>query len=187
MNAGTRRAGFTLLEMLAVIVIIGVVSLWVLPNLGFTASENLRDDARELAGALELARQRTVMTGIPHRITIDLDASTWLVEVEREVADLEPSVALPGSSTIDLSPPADAQRVFEPMGGDYGHLTSLRRGAYFAEIATEQAVIESGQVTVGFDRDGSAEPTEILLEEPGGAAFVLELRPLADAVRVRDA
>jgi hypothetical protein len=47
--------------------------------------------------------------------------------------------------------------------------------------------VEHERVSVGFERDGSADPAQVTLVDPDGYALVLDVRPLADAVVVRDA
>jgi type II secretion system protein H len=74
-----RRAAFTLIEMIAVVAIFALLAAFVAPNLGILSSRRLEQEAQRLSGQLELARQRTVVTGIPHRLAIDLDrGSYWL-------------------------------------------------------------------------------------------------------------
>ena len=72
-RAGPRSAhGFTLIEMIAVVAIMALLIALVAPGLGTLSGRRLQHTAEALAGSLELARQRTVITGIPHRVRIDL-------------------------------------------------------------------------------------------------------------------
>lgn len=188
---GRRRAAFTLLEMLAVLVIIGLIAGIVIPNVGLTGAQALDDHARRLAADLEFARQRTVMTGIPHRLLLDLDTGSWQVEWLREDEEPAPEAGAAGAPAtgrqgLDLAPPARARGAFEPLPSAVGRAERLDEGIVFAGVGTPDGVISEDQVAVTFERDGTAEPAEIVLRGAGGAGVVLEVRPLADAVRIRD-
>jgi type II secretion system protein H len=185
-----RRAGFTLLEMLAVVMIIGLISSLVLPGFGFATARALDDQAQELAAGLEFARQRTVMTAVPHRVVLDLDAQAWWVEWQPapEVPDAAAvDEAERKSGRIDLSPPPTQASEFVALASGAGRRARLPDGVFLASVSTPEGVVERERVAVAFERDGSADPTEITLLEEGGTARVLQVRPLADAVRILDA
>ncbi len=185
----TRRAGFTLLELLAVIVILGVASTLVLPSLGVTASARVREDARDLAGGIELARQRTVMTGIPHRVQLDLEGGRWWVEwqLQQEAeADAAPEDAF-GRGGVDLSPPPGPNADWERLPSAFGASQALRNGSFFRGVELGYTTVERGLYPLEFAFDGSAEPARIRVEEVGGYALVLVVRALVDAVEVEDA
>ncbi|HXI19528.1 MAG TPA: prepilin-type N-terminal cleavage/methylation domain-containing protein, partial [Gemmatimonadales bacterium] len=68
-----RHHGFTLIEILAVVAILALMTTFVAPNLGAVRDRRLRSEAQALVATLELARQRSVVTGVPHRVLFDLD------------------------------------------------------------------------------------------------------------------
>ncbi len=192
MSERRRGGAFTLIELLAVVLILGLVAGLVLPNLGLLSTLALGDQARHLAADLEFARQRTVMTGIRHRMLLDLDRGAWWLEWEvaddslAEPAAPEPSA--PGASRlIDLSPPRAAALAFRPLPSGLGRPSLLDDDLYFTGVETTAGRIESGQVFVTFARDGAAEPTVVGLGTENGEELRLEILPLADAVQVRDA
>jgi len=176
-----------------VLVIIGLIAGIVIPNVGLTAAQSLDDHARRLAADLEFARQRTVMTGVPHRLLLDLDTREWQVEwqhaeeeAEEGAAPEPPDAPVVGRQGLDLSPPARAAGEFVPLPSVVGRAERLDEGIFFAGVATSSGVVTEDRVAVTFERDGTAEPAEITLRGPSGAGVVLEVRPLADAVRIRD-
>lgn len=185
-----RRAAFTLLEMLAVVFIIGMLAVMVVPNLGIGARV-CRDQAHALAADLEFARQRTVMTGIPHRVVLDLNAGSWWVEWQappapppkKDVPDPRPRDGGP----VDLTPPARPDGAFVPLPSGAGRAGTLQHGVRIGSVKTEAGVVEKDQVSVTFARDGSVDPTQVTLLDDKGDGFVLDIRALADAVVVRHA
>jgi len=192
--------------MLAVVVIIGLVSALVLPQVGIIGSRSLDDQAAKLAADLEFARQRTVMTSIPHRVLLDLERGTWRLEwrppaeddsQERDGGGLggagagfgagEAREARAGRVAVDLTPPRRQRGEFEPLPTSYARRAELGTEVFFGAVETATGPVTRGEVSIAFERDGTAEPATIRLEELGGFAVELEVRPLADAVVVRDA
>ena len=79
-RARNRRAGFTLIETIAVVAIIAMVFALGVPRLGGRSFDPLHNEAEEIADRLRFARQRAVMTGVPHRLLIDLEQGGYLIE-----------------------------------------------------------------------------------------------------------
>lgn len=186
MDEARHRQGFTLLEMLAVVVIIGLLASIVMPNLGVRESRALDDQVRGLANDLEFARQRTIMTGIRHRLLIDLDRGQYEIQWQ-QAEEEEAEDRYTDDGRIDLSPPTTAAAEFRPLDSTLGRAATLREGILFESVETADGLISSGEVTVGFERDGTADPTTIVLAYLDGDARILEVLPLADAVRIDDA
>ncbi len=51
-----------------------------LPNFGALQSHKLRNAAERIVERVDFGRQRAVMTGVPHRLAVDLDAGTYKLE-----------------------------------------------------------------------------------------------------------
>ncbi len=190
-----RRSGFTLIEILAVVAIFALLTALIAPNLGSLSSRTLRQRAESIAASLELARQRSVLTGIPHRLLIDLDQSTyrleWFVtEVEAggEAAESEPEpLDVRGQSPIPMAAPRAETRAYRPLPGLMGRFERLEDSLVFAGIETPEGWIDQGRVFVSFARDGTASYTALYLDDESGRSVVLDVLPLADTVRVSDA
>ncbi|MGH7337881.1 MAG: hypothetical protein ACREI7_09900, partial [Myxococcota bacterium] len=67
----------------------------------------------------------------------------------------------------------------------FGNLQVVADPFYFEAVETAQGRIEKGEVSVEFARDGSAEYTEIYLEEAQGDRIALDIHPLDERVRIR--
>lgn len=187
-----RGDGFTLIEILAVVAILALVATFVAPNLGMLRDRRLNAEARDLAAKLELARQRSVVTGVPHRVFFDLEDVGYRVEWLGESAsaipprtDLE-ELDLRGASPLPLSAPQGEEIEFQPIPGLMGRFTWLPDPIIFGGLETEDGWIERGDTFVEFARDGSAPYTEIVIEDDSGREVVLAVLPLDDAVRWLD-
>jgi type II secretory pathway pseudopilin PulG len=186
-----------LIEMLAVVAILALVAGIVLPGLGVTSGRALRYEAQRLAADLELARERSAMLGVPHRISIDLDGGTWRTEwfvTEAEaLGEVEPADApLAGEpededGRLDLAPPRGEEADYYPAPTSGGRDTRLEANAVFLRIDTSAGPVTRGRVAVIFERDGSTDPVSIVLRDEDGREVALDVEALDEVVRLRDA
>lgn len=186
-----RAAGFTLIEMLAVVAIFALMAALVAPNLDLVSRRALRHDAETLAARLELARQRSVVTSVPHRVVLDLEGGRWQLQWLRGGAGEPPPPAEeelldPGRASLSLDAPAFAELAYAPLQGPLGRWTALDDDVVFNGVETPQGWIERGEAYVAFERDGSASYSLIELGNEDGDVLELEVLPLADTVRIRD-
>jgi len=184
--------GFTLIEMLAVMAIIALVVGIALPNFGLRSRRAMEDEAKQLAANLEFARQRSVMTGIPHRLVIDVEGGSywleWLVSEARARGEEDlpelPVYELGGREQIPMAAPRSAERSYQALPGSLGHAASLRGMVRIDGVETAGGFLERGLVNVGFERDGTSESVRILLSDEDGNSIGIEVAPLADTVRI---
>jgi len=182
------RRGFTLIEMMAVVVLAALLLSVALPDFGAISRANLRSQSKLLGATIELARQRAVVTGKPHRLVVDLDAAAYHLEWRME-ATPEPALDAPLSyedrRALLVAPPAP-EWSFEPIPVLAGSLTALQEPLYFAGVDTPAGWIDSGTVYVHFEDDGTADPSTIVMSDDVENRKTLEILPLAEAVRIRD-
>ena len=111
-----RRVGFTLLELLAVLLIGALLMSFVVPSFSTLNSRALRQDAERIVAIADLGRQRAVVTGIPHRMVIDLDNGSYTLEwmtsagESQTTSQIEDSALQPFTSTVSLEPPVSRCR-----------------------------------------------------------------------------
>ncbi|MDU0458254.1 MAG: prepilin-type N-terminal cleavage/methylation domain-containing protein [Geobacteraceae bacterium] len=65
------RSGFTLIEIVVVMVIIGMVMMLVIPRLPSSDSENLKISARTMAASLRYLQERAATTGAGYYLTFE--------------------------------------------------------------------------------------------------------------------
>lgn len=86
------RAGFTLIEIVVVMVIIGMVMLLVLPRLPSSDGENLKISARTLASTLRYLQERAATSGTGYYLALEPGTeSVKIVEIGADGSDKEPS------------------------------------------------------------------------------------------------
>ena len=72
MKTHNARSGFTLIEMVVVVLILSLAAALVLPRLPATDTANLRGSARSLAAAIRYLGDLSITTKTPHRLHLNL-------------------------------------------------------------------------------------------------------------------
>jgi len=185
------RAGFTLLEILAVLLIAGLLMSVTLPDFHALHAHKLQDAADQIIERIDFGRQRAVMTGVAHRLAVDLDSGTYRLEWQGGgVKDAAPKRKADPDLEVDaklfLAPPPLVERVFHALQGPLGKDEALGDGIEFSRIETPGGDVDFGEAFITFESDGTSEYTVLVLDEPGGQELALEILPLADAVRILD-
>lgn len=198
-----RRSGFTLIEMMAVVVIMGLIFAAGIPRLGSSKIRVLKRESESIASSLEFARQRAVMTGTPHRLFVDLvDGGyrvEWLVSEERAFSstgggdDSFDFSALgdtsdPGDEEerLDLRPPPREEREFYPVPNrQLGAFTWIDDALYFVGLDSPSGWIEGGDVAIVFQADGTTEFSLLEIADADDNHMTLEIEPLLDRIRRR--
>lgn len=97
-----RCAGYTIIELVIVVAILGVIAAVAVPSLSSGSDAKLRLAATEVASAIRFARSEAIRTGEGHGLTISQETQTVTVEKY----DLTTS---PISTLYTLSQPIDKQ------------------------------------------------------------------------------
>lgn len=189
-----RGAGFTLIEVMAAVALMALLAAMIGPRVAALTSRDLRREAEELGRLMELGRQRAVVMGIPHRVLLDLDEVSYTLEwAPRERPEPAP-VPEPGQQPatgaeepLDLSAPYQEDRAFSPLVGMLGDTVLVSDDVVITGVDTAEGYLEQGQVEVTFETDGTASAAAIYLENEADRSLVLEVLPLADRVRIRNA
>ncbi len=190
----TLSRGFTLIEILAVVLIMGFVMGMVFPSLRSTSEAARHDQALSLATSLEYARQRAIMTGKIHRVLIDVDATMYRVEWyvlqgvsgERDSLAARRRAALEGDEDALLLAPPNRPYEYEPIPNKFGIDKLLKDPFYFDGVDTPDGWLNEGQVAIVFDRDGTTDTSQIVISDPDGFATTLDILPLLETVRIRE-
>jgi prepilin-type N-terminal cleavage/methylation domain-containing protein len=199
------RAGFTLIEIIAVVAIIGMFFAIGIPRPSFDA---LEDEAEHIAQSLRFARQRAIMTGVPHRVLIDLEEGgyliEWFVSEERAfaaVGDGENDFDL-GSSfddsfqvgetydetpAVDLFPTRTSERTYHPIPNrEMGSFSWLDDELYFVGVEGATGWVEGGDYPIVFYVDGTTDATLLEMADAEDHHLTLEIEPILERVRVRE-
>ena len=177
-----RRAGFTLLEIVIVVGLIGLLTVVLMPSFG-SFSRALDNAGSTVKADLRYTSQRAIATGRLHRWIIDLDEQLFRVEVQQDLREQQETQLPTHAELLDLAPP---QRAYEylPVNNTTGDWRWLGEDGVMVERLTiGEDEYDEGVVSIAFAGDGGADPAEIELADEYG--YRMRLRVLAFTGEVR--
>ncbi|MCH2139171.1 MAG: GspH/FimT family pseudopilin [Phycisphaerales bacterium] len=156
MNTRTRQhGGYTLVEMMVTLIILGVAAALLVPTLGGFGSIETQSAVRRLVSDIAFAQSEAVAHQEFHRVVFHDDGSGWsLVRVE-QATFFDPFA--PGTAEY-LTDPARVNR----GGGDF--IVDLAADSRFQSVAVESVATAEGVRIVTFDPLGGT------VAAPGTAA-----------------
>ena len=178
-----RRRGFTLIELMVVIVLIAILSVMILPEMRGSLEEvQLRSNARKLVTACDIAFSRAVATGQTRRLEFDRSTGRYQVLAGSNggtAASAQKNEDTPGGTgTVDLRIKVELRRV-ESAGA--GNATRVSPAAGID--AAPAGPIDTG---IDFFADGTADASEFVLEDRAGFRLALRINPVTARVRLRE-
>ncbi len=156
--------GFTLLELIVVMVLIGLTTSFALPQLGgFLGADQMKTTARRLVGLVHqtagLARREQAAYLLSYEGSAHRFVARAETEPEQSSTEAEPK-------TLSLSVPASVS--IGEFWSWYGGVQSQNQGK------------------IRFSKEGYIEPTILYLARDDGREMSLVLSPFLGTVRVRD-
>ncbi|HZM02633.1 MAG TPA: GspH/FimT family pseudopilin [Candidatus Saccharimonadales bacterium] len=153
------RAGFTLIELMVVVVLIAIMSVMILGEMTGTFQDALlRSSSRQLISVFNLASSRAISVNRQHRVRLDRATGRYLVEKRER-----------GNEFVPL----------KDVAGGEGTLDS--RISIHVE---EPGETESSSDTVSFFADGTADSREVELRDRAGFGLALRVSPITSRVQI---
>ena len=175
-NHQLSRRGFTLVEMLCVVVVLGIAATLVIPGIAGRADLKLAAAARVVVSQLQYAQSRAITTQRPHLVAFDADAQTLTV------------LAVPegGGEPAAIVHPAD-QRPFVTRLGPGGEIDGVTLAGIDVDGRTVLAFDEMGE-PLACDLDGTGRlalpaPAVVTLEV-GAEQLEIHVQPFTGEVGV---
>jgi prepilin-type N-terminal cleavage/methylation domain-containing protein len=141
----TREAGFSLIELLIVVAILGLVGIIAVPSITNTFRFSVQSSARELATLVKEASNASQITGKTYRIAYDIKNSQYWAEStsEQPLLSSEESEKLDRQRESIFSKAKDAEKKKKGPFSQDSMLTKKKRslpiGVKFKDVYTEQS------------------------------------------------
>lgn len=165
-------AGFTFIELAAVIIIMGMLLLLVMPSMdGLTVRLRLQSAARRLASESSLARSQAILTGRTYGLRYDLDNNRFWV-------------ALPKTGEDDLTYFSEQDGEFVEHGRASTSEWYLPKGVRFKDISFGDEAHQSGLIYVEVPPFGSGFAHLIHLESVDGDEQTVEVNGLTGLAEI---
>ena len=137
------RQGFTLVELLVVVALIGLITFVSLPSIQSALQVSLNSATRELASTIKEAYNSAMITGKVYRVAYDLKASQFWVESGPSNALLETEQSLEKKKRKArfslFKDQADERSPFQMDKDITRKKKELPRGVEFSDILTESS------------------------------------------------
>lgn len=209
MRAQRLQAAFTLIEIMAVVILLGIMAGIAIPALQTKTAYGLHTQADALIATLELARTRAAVTGRTQRVHLQLNRSEaekrnqdvadfYFIEWITPIADDESHDSTQKSdalmsvhtqkSDLQLTPPSHdtLEAEYQPIPGQFGRPQAFEREVFVETVEAPEGAYSQGSLYIYFYSDGSADPVQIVLGNDAGHRLRLEVQALADAIRVTE-
>jgi prepilin-type N-terminal cleavage/methylation domain-containing protein len=169
--SGVSSRAFTLIELMTVIVIIGITTAMIIPEMRGTFEDALlRSTSRNLVSAFDLASSRAVSLNQPHRVRLDATSKCYLLE--RQVRQGSREEYVPVTDVSGCKGGLDSRISIEIRRADEDSGTSPAG----AEPNPSDAI--------AFYADGTADAAVVVLKDRTGLRLGLRLNPITARVHV---
>lgn len=184
----SRARGFTLIEILIVLAIIGMVMGLGLPAISRVTYQRLNSTTRQFAGLVKTLRNDAILLNSVHRLAFDFDEGQYWVEQQQQAGALldDPLSPPPEKKKRmkDEPPPPNGFVMAEKYGGK--KLPFPGGVKIFQVIKEQEGLRKEGLVYVHFFPNGFNEPALISLTKASDeeAGYTLVIRPASGNVGI---
>lgn len=179
----TKRSGFTLLELLMVMLLVAVVMAVTVPSLGlFTGSRPVLNTAAHLVAMTDYARSQSISEGRAYRLNVDFEKGSFQLNARSE-GNFE-SLGKEFGREFLLPEGVDIKLLYSSAATDETAVPGLRLPG---QTGLTDASGVNGSVTVAFYPDGRTEPAGFQLTDRRGNVVNVVCPSPSDRFRVEPA
>jgi type II secretion system protein H len=175
-------SAFTLIELMVVMVLIGIMTAMILPEMKGTYEDALlRSTSRELVSVCSLASSHAVSLNQAHRLRLDLKTGHY--SIERPARDRASEGRFVAAQELNGGEgELDTRIVIEIHKASEDALRSTDQES--ASVADNRPQSERRDDGIMFYPDGTADASEIVLRDRDGFRLALRINPVTARVRI---
>ena len=176
------QTGFTLIELILVLVIAGFIISLVAPAITSTTGLNLRTAAKRVAAGLRYARSQAVTTGSVYQIVFDIDQNEMIIE---RIVEEDPYALQTGGSRWGEEEEVDEEGSEGAGGMNYEKKTyRLPKGVTIASVVTDGEEIDQGEALIEFYPNGSCSGGDVFLMDSKERVYRVALEFITGIVTI---
>lgn len=175
------NSGFTLIEILLVLGIIGLIMSIGLPAIQTVTTQRINSTTRRLTGMVKTVRNDAILLNLVHRLVINLDDQQYWIEQQKTPGLLsDPTIEQENDDVPQRSPFVYADKYNEKP-------VDVPAGVRFDAVMTEQfGLLKEGTVYIHFFPNGFVEQSILYLARASSddIYYSLVIRPTAGKVDI---
>lgn len=152
--------GFTIVELLIVVVILSIVALTAIPMMSSAASIQIRSAANIIAADIEYARSMAISRGQNHKVVFDKDTDSYKL--------------------VDLN----GVTIQHPVKKGFPYVMNFRNESRLSRVDITSATF-GGDQTVVFDCLGSPDSGGTVTLQAGGISTTITVEPVTGFVSIQ--
>ena len=175
MRIATSQRGFTLVELMVVVIIIGITTSIIVAEMHGTFEDTLlRAVGRKVMDACDMASNRAIATHRTQILKIDSRGGRFMIEPRGATAEDQTGIDLAGAAgeldtRITLLIREPEQELDEGLP------------------AEDERERRASADVISFSADGTCDAREFVLRDREGVELVLRLNPITSRIRIMDA
>jgi general secretion pathway protein H len=174
-NALHRKSAFTLLELMVVIVLMGILTAMILPEMRGTYEDALlRSTSRKLVNVFTLANTRSIGLNQLHRVRLDIKAGRYALERKARENELR-------KGFVPVDNAHGGEGVLDSRITIEFHRPAQESPEMAGSVSEQNQTFED---TISFYPDGTADAGEILLRDRQGFALALRINPVTARIEI---
>jgi general secretion pathway protein H len=174
------RAGFTLIELILVLVIIGFLTSLVAPAITSRTGLRLKTTVKKVAAGLRFARSQAVVSGTNYRATLDLENGEITIESLAQEDPYQRGTWRADEEQDFNEEPSSTQRPPEKK------VFSLPPDVTIAQVVLNGEEIYEGIAEIEFFPNGSCSGGDIFLMDTKERFYRISLEFLTGIVKIRE-
>lgn len=180
LSSGDERNAFTLVELMVVIVLIGIMSAMIIPEMRGTYEDALlRSTGRDLVNAFSIASSRAVSLNQLHRVRLDPKTGSYIIEKRvRENAQGGDEFA-PLTDVSEAEGKLDTRISIQVRKADDSQPGSPQDSA-----SNQGNEAGPSAAAISFYSDGTSDAVELLLRDRQGFRLALRINPITSRVKI---